>query len=263
VTADRATPLGVALAGEATAGYRAFVNGRTAAFGAAVGQLEAELQDGDLDAARSDELAAQSAYDGFRELENGNTVMASLLDEQVTDVGPDQTFAGLHAVEQDLWSPVPADAPAAALTDTGSLVAQAPVVAYLLAREQLAPATIGTTAVDQLGWVNDVGVREEAEPYSHLDAVDIAATASAARSAFLCIQPLARSIAPALTASVADHFAMLTAQVGALGPPLLRPDDTLSVATRRDLAQQVNGTAGLLAQLSALLVPYGVTPTSS
>ncbi len=93
-----------AAARAATAAFRTVIGNDAAGFVAAVGRLAADLAAGDLTQARVDELAAQSAYDGFRMLETGNTVIASTLDERATDLAPGQTFAGLHAVERDLWS---------------------------------------------------------------------------------------------------------------------------------------------------------------
>jgi len=261
------TASGIAAAREATASFRAEIGNDAAAFVATIGRLQADLLAGNLTAARADEIGAQSAYDGFRLLESGNTVIASTLDERLTDLGPGQTLAGLHAVERDLWAPTPAPGQAgalsAALDDTSGLAAQAPVAQYLLSRNALDPEAIGTTAVDELGWVNDVALPGDEELYSHLDTVDIAGTVGAAASAFSAIQPLARMVSPPLTAAVASLFATLEADVAALGPPGQRVDDTIPVATQRALAQQVDATAAGLARLSALLTPYGTSGATS
>jgi iron uptake system EfeUOB component EfeO/EfeM len=251
----------------ATAAYRTDVGDDTAAFVAAVDRLQSDLASGTITAARTDELAAQAAYDGFRMLEQGNTVIASFLDERSTDVAPGQTFAGLHAVERYLWSgpdgPLTSGTGATALTAEGTLVVQAPVIRYLLARDALGPEAIGSTAVDELSWIDDVAVPGQEEQYSRLDAVDIAATEAAAQAAFAAIQPLAHLVAPALTADVAGHFAGLGAQVAALGDPDQRPDGTIPGATLLALAQQVDATATPLARLSALLAPYGTAGSAS
>ncbi len=251
---------GTAAALKATATYRTVIGNNAAGFVAAVGRLDADLVAGDLTAAQVDELAAQSAYDGFRMLESGNSVIASTLDERATDLVPGQTFAGLHAIERVLWS---GGSSADALATVGGLVAQAPVAQYLLSRDSLAPEAIGTTAVDELSWVNDVAVPGKEEVYSHLDAVDIAATVAAAHAAFTAIEPLARTVSPTLTATAASHFTGLEAQVAGLGPPGLRADATFPPAALRTLAQQVDGTAALVARLSSLLASYGSGGASS
>ena len=255
-------------AGAATAAFRMDINNDAATFVEAIRRLGADLLAGNTSQARSDELDAQSAYDGFRQLENGEPVIASTLDERSTDVVPGQTFAGLHAVEQVLWAPVPDETPRAeaitvALADVSGLEAQAPVAQYLLARDSLDPEAIGTTAVDELGWVDSIAIPGSEEIYSHLNTVDIAATVGAAEIAFSAIQPLAHTVAPTLTDNVASSFATLESQIAALGPPDQRVDDTVPTSTRRSLAQRVDASAALLARLSALLSPYGTSGTTS
>ena len=251
----------------ATRSYAAQVDTATAAFVSAVDPLQTDASAGDTTAARADELAAQGDYDAFRALETGDSVNGSTLDELAGDVSGVGSFGGLHAVERDLWAPTPAPGQAgalsAALDDTSGLAAQAPVAQYLLSRNALDPEAIGTTAVDELGWVNDVALPGDEELYSHLDTVDIAGTVGAAASAFSAIQPLARMVSPPLTAAVASLFATLEADVAALGPPGQRVDDTIPVATQRALAQQVDATAAGLARLSALLTPYGTSGATS
>jgi iron uptake system component EfeO len=258
---------GLALAKAATAAYRTDVGDDAADVVAGVDRLQSDLATGAIAAARTDELAAQAAYDGFRMLEQGNTVIAAFLDERSTDVAPGQTFTGLHAVEQYLWSgpegPLASGTEARALSAEGSLVVQAPVVRYLLARDALGPEAIGSTAVDELSWIDDVAIPGQEEQYSHLDAVDIAATEVAAQAAFTAIQPLAHLVAPALTADVAGHFTGLGVQVAALGDPDQRPDTTIPAATLLTLAQQVDAAATPLARLSALLAPYGTAGGAS
>jgi len=261
------TSAGEVAARTASASYRDAVGNDAASFVADIGRLHADLVAGDAATARSDELDAQSAYDGFRLLESGNTIIGSTLDERSTDIGPGQSFGGLHAVERDLWDAPsgagPSTALSDALADSSGLVAQAPVAQYLLSRDSLEPEAIGTTAVDELSWVDDVAVPGNEELYSHLDAVDIAATVGAAQAAFTAVRPLAHLISPALTGTTASSFATLGADVAALGPPDQTPDATIPPASLRTLAQQVDATAALLARLSALLAPYGTAGATS
>ena len=95
-----------AAASAATASFRIGLGNESAAFVSDVGHLQAELQAGDLAAAQADELGAQAEFDQFREVAAGsNPINASTIDELAADVGPGQTFGGLHAVEKDLWDP--------------------------------------------------------------------------------------------------------------------------------------------------------------
>lgn len=223
-----------------------------AAFATDVGSLQSSVESGDLAGARRSELAAQADYDHFRLLEEDNSVNASTLDELASEVRPGQTFAGLHAVERDLWT-----SSGNAAADASALAGQAPVAEYLLSRDELDPEAIGTTAVAELGWTADWAVPGREELYSHDDAVDIAATVDAAESAFDSIAPLGTTVAPALTASVRSDFHTLVSDVAALGPPTQVVDSAIAAGEQRVLAQTVDATAAALSELAATLVPYG------
>jgi iron uptake system EfeUOB component EfeO/EfeM len=252
VTAGRSTA-----ASAATRTFRSEITGSAAAFVAAIGNLQTAVTSGDTPGARTDEVAAQSLYDRFRLVESGNTINASTLDERRADVVPGTTFAGLHAVERDLWSSRDAAA------DLAGLAAQATVAEYLLSKTALDPEAIGTTAVDELSWVADVAIPGREEQYSHLDAIDIVATVGAAHDAFVTLEPLAEVVAPTLTASTADQFAALDREVAALGPPAQVPDSSISGAVRLALSQRVDATAAELAQVAARLAPFGTAGRAS
>ncbi len=244
-------------AGAATRIFRREITGSAGAFVAAIGNLQTAVTSGDTAGARTDEVAAQSLYDRFRLVESGNTINASTLDERRADVVPGATFAGLHAVERDLWSSGDAAA------DLPGLAAQATVAEYLLSKTALDPEAIGTDAVDELSWVASVAIPGREEQYSHLDAIDIVATVGAAHDAFVALEPLAEVVAPTLTASTADQFAALDREVTALGPPAQVPDSSISGAVRLALSQRVDATAAGLAQVEARLAPFGTAGRSS
>ena len=246
-----------AAAGRATDTFRADIDGASADFVSDVDRLQVAVDHGAVPVAKADELAAQAEYDRFRQLESGNQTGAATLDELATDVGTGQSFGGLHAVERDLWSGGDAAA------DITGLVAQAPVAEYLLAKDVLAPEAIGTTGVDELGWVNDMAVPGLEEQYSHRDAVDIAASVGAAHDAFGSIEPLGQLVAPSFTHAVAQSFIPLLHTVTSLGDPTDLPDAAIPDAVRLALSQQIDATAARLAQLAAALAPFGTTGASS
>jgi iron uptake system EfeUOB component EfeO/EfeM len=223
-----------------------------AAFASDVDSLQSRVGGGDLAGARQAELAAQAAYDHFRLLEQDNSVNASTLDELASEVRPGQSFAGLHAVERDLWT-----SSGDASADASALAGQAPVAEYLLSRDELDPEAIGTTAVAELGWAADWAIPGREELYSHDDTVDIAATVSAADAAFASLAPLGTTVAPALTASVRSDFHTLSSEVATLGPPTQVVDSAIGTGEQRTLTQTVDATAATLSELAAKLVPYG------
>ncbi len=247
-------PTGSSTALAAQASTRAFgaqVDAATAAFVGAVGALQADTGAGATMAARSDELAAQADYDAFRALESSNAVNGSTLDELSTDVGALESFGGLHAVERDLWTVGPLAA------DVSGLAAQAPVAQFLLGRERLGPEAVGLVAVDQLNWVVDTALPVSQEQYAHLGLVDVAATEQAAHRTFSDIQPLAGLVDPSLTTTVNEEFAVLDAEVAALGDPTTVPDGSVPPTARLALSRQLDATASVLARLAATLTPYG------
>ncbi len=258
------TPAERLAASAAVAAFRRGLGRESSVFVADVGRLQADLQSGDAPTARSDELTAQADYDQFRLIAGGDPVNASTLDEVAADVGPHQSFAGLHAVEQALWAPAPGmDGTARALAATEGLMAQAPVAEFLLSKDSVAPEAIGVTGVDDLDWVTHVAVPGREELYSHLDAVDIAAGVAAARAAFIAIAPLATQVSPELSTEVGQRFSSLEADVAGLGTPTSTVDASLPPSGLLALSQQVDATAAGLAQLAATLVPFGTGGGSS
>jgi iron uptake system EfeUOB component EfeO/EfeM len=235
----------------ATHAFTEEVEEETASFVTSVNALQTAATSGDIAAAKTDEIAAQSAYDGFRALDADNAINADTLDELSTDVGSLESFGGLHAVERDLWSSGPLD------DDVAGLAGQAPVAQFLLSREHLGPEAIGVVAVDQLDWVVDDALPVDQEQYSQLGLIDVAATESAAQASFTTIRPLAQLVDPSLTATVSSQFASLDQLVRALGPPATTPLASVDPSVRLSLSVQLDATASTLAQLSARLTPFG------
>jgi hypothetical protein len=227
------------------------VESATSTFVDAVGRLQADAAAADAAAAQGDDLAAQAAFDGFRVLEAGNAVNGSSIDELSTDVGALESFGGLHAVERDLWTSGPL------AVDVAALAGQAPVAQFLLGRVRLGPEAVGLVAVGQLNWVVDTALPVSQEQYAHRGLVDVAATEQAAHRSFNDIQPLARLVDPTRTATVAGQFALLDAEVAALGDPANTPDTSVAPPARLGLSRQLDATASSLARLVALLAPFG------
>jgi hypothetical protein len=80
---SEATPSSGAAHQPATETYRTDIGNATAVV-AGIGTLQEAVDSGDIAAAKSDELAAQAQYDTSRQLEGGNAINASTLDELAT-----------------------------------------------------------------------------------------------------------------------------------------------------------------------------------
>jgi iron uptake system EfeUOB component EfeO/EfeM len=234
------TALEQRLATGATAAYQVAIAGNARSFVGAVTTLESALRAGDVLAARQDELEAQADFDRFRWLETAYTGNAAALDELASAVPTGQAFGGLHAVEQALWpaaaSGATPDPPSttAAIAASSGLVAQAPVAEYLLGKERLSPEVIGTTAVQELGWVAAVALPGREEEFSHHDDVDVA-----------------------LAGRVQARFTALLDLVDSLGSP--DRVSTIPSDARVAITGALDATAAQLSTLAARMTPFGTT----
>ncbi len=235
----------------ATLAFGATVGTAALGYGADLRALAWSVASGDLAAARSDELAAQGRYDALRFLAGTGPSAGWEVDGLSGDVPSGQRLTGLHLVEEDLWDG--GDAAAA----VSQLVATAPLVEAAYSRLQASPEEIESVAVDELGWVNEVAVPGRAEPYSHLDTVDIAATVGAARAAYEDLGPLVQLLDPAQGAVVARRFDALAGAVGALGTPGTVADAAVPPARLEQVAQDDDATAAALSALGPTLAGYG------
>jgi iron uptake system component EfeO len=235
----------------ATAAYEQTVAQVASGFVADLSALAGAVGAGDVAGARTDELAAQGQFDAFRFVVGGGPSAAPALDGLAADVPPGGQLQGLHLVERDLWDGGDA-APA-----VSALLALTPEVQLTLSRVQLSPQAIVTTAAHELGWVNEVAIPGREEVYSHFDAVDVAATVSAARAAFEDVAPLGELVAPGRTSTVSRLFATLTRQVAALGVPGTVSDSAVPTAQWTAVAQEDDVVAGALGALSPTLGGYG------
>ena len=234
---------------------------RTALAGAA-DQLEADvlaigaaLGRSDLAAARSSELAAQSAFDRLRAADAASPENATAVDALSGQVLSGGDFGGLHAVERDLWTDGSAGDASRFLP---SLESQVAVTKELMARQSLSPVVITTVAVSELNWVVDVPLAGREEQYSHLDAVDVAGGVAGARDAFAAVAPLACAVERTACETAANRLDALTVTVTSLGSPAALPDALLGADLQRSLSQQADGAADALGALEAPLIRFGV-----
>lgn len=237
----------------ASARFRQTVGTAASSFVADVDALQQALATGDVTTARNDELAAQARYDAVRYLVDPGSPTSSPLDETPAEVASGAPLTGLHLVERDLW--VPGDSPTA--TAVAPLAAAAPLLEDSLSRIQLGPGTIDLVAVRELGWVTSVAVPGLEERYSHLDSVDVAATAGAADAAFDDVVPVGRLVAAGRTATAAARLGTLMGAVQALGTPGTVPDTGIPEGRWRSVAEDADAAGDALAALAPALAGYG------
>jgi iron uptake system component EfeO len=239
----------------ASARFRHDVGTSAAALVGAVDQLQQAVAAGDVAGARADELAAQGDVDAIRYVTADGPTTSGPVDGTAAALPAGGRLAGLHLVERDLWDG--GGSTSAAAPAVSALVAEAPLMEVGLSRLQLGPRGIDLVAMRDLGWVTSVAVPGLEERSSHLDAVDVAATVGAARTAFAAVAPLGRLVAPARTASVTRRLALLGRAVRAMGPPSTVPDDAVPQPAWRAVAQRADAAAAELGALAPALAGYG------
>ncbi len=217
-----------------------------------VGAIDAAVRRGDYAAAETAELASQADFDELRFVDAASPQNAAAIDALPGQQLPGATFGGLHAVEQALWL---GGDPAAPLP---SLEAQAAVARDVLPRQRLAPAVIATVAVRELDWLVDQALAGREELFSHLDGVDVAASAASAGAAFDAVRPLACRLDAPRCATAGRELSTLAASVSALGPPDQVGTATLA-AVERPIAGEADRAAETLASLVPRLAPFGTS----
>ena len=105
--------------------------------------------------------------------------------------------------------------------------------------------------------MNQQAVPGLAEPYSHLDSVDVAAAVGAAHDAYSDLGPVVRLVNPKEGATISSLFAALLGAVAALGAPGTVADGAIPTASWRAVAQDDDAVAAALASLGPTLAGYG------
>jgi iron uptake system EfeUOB component EfeO/EfeM len=235
----------------ATEGYRRFVVESAQLFVSDTESLQGAIASGNLAAAESSELAAQTEYDQIRPQVKWGAQAGLDLDGQADQFPPGTPFVGLHRIEQGLWKgTVPETAVAA-------LVARGPAIQFSLTRATLTPQLIIEGDVQELDWVDSAAVPGREEIYSHLDTIDVDAGVNAAQTGFKLVEQLGDLIAAKQTYVVAAQFESLSHALSALGTAGAKPDFDIPTADWLAVGQQVDATASALAVLASQLGSAG------
>lgn len=235
----------------ATIAFSSTIGTAALGYGADLRSLQSAVASGNVAGAKTDELAAQGRYDALRFLAGNGPSAGWEVDGLASDVPAGHQFTGLHLVEEDLWEGGDATSAVAAL------VTSAPLVEAAFSRLQASPQDIAQVAVDELGWVNEAAVPGQAEPYSHLDTVDVVATVDAAHDAWDDVAPLVKLVEPRRGAAVTRRFGALLKAVAALGPPGSVADSGVPASASEQVAQDDDAVAAGLSALEPTLAGYG------
>jgi len=196
-------------------GYAEYVDGQVTDMVAAVEQLQAAVDQGDLDAARTAYANARPFYEhvesdvdgfvkkGFDATDNAGN-LDYLIDMRASNLDDSVGWSGFHAVEKDLFGAsritATTKSTAATLTENVRLLAKlVPTLDYK-------PEDLANGAAGLLEEVQSNKVTGEEEAYSHIDLVDLAANVEGARQAFAYLKPGLTKVDPTLTKQIAAQF---------------------------------------------------------
>ncbi|WJY01853.1 iron uptake system protein EfeO [Curtobacterium sp. 458] len=213
--ADTANSSAATLLAEGTKGYATYVDGQVTDMVAAVEQLQAHVDEGDLAAAKTDYANARPFYEhiesdvdgfvkkGFKATDNAGN-LDYLIDMRASNLDESVGWSGFHAVEKDLFEAGKITAStkktAAALTENVHLLAKlVPTLDYK-------PEDLANGAAGLLEEVQSNKITGEEEAYSHIDLVDLAANVEGARQAFAYLKPGLTKTDPTLTKQIAKQF---------------------------------------------------------
>jgi iron uptake system component EfeO len=200
---------------EGTKGYAEYVDGQVTDMVAAVRQLQADVDKGDLAAAKTDYANARPFYehvesdvDGFVKQGHKATDNAGnldyLIDMRASNLDDAVGWSGFHAVEKDLFA-------AGTITDTtkqtaADLTENVELLAKLVPTLDYKPEDLANGAAGLLEEVQSNKITGEEEAYSHIDLVDLAANVEGARQAFAYLKPGLQKLDPTLTEQIAEQF---------------------------------------------------------
>lgn len=201
---------------QGTKDYATYVNGVVDAMVVAVNRLKADIDVGDLTAAKADYAKARPFYEriesdvngfilpGFKATDNAGN-LDYLIDMRASNLDPKAGWHGFHAIERDLFG----QGKITAETKQTATELQQNVVRLDALTKALTykPEDLANGAADLLEEVQNTKINGEEEAFSHFDLVDFAGNVEGAQQAFAYLQPGLEKIDPELTKQVAAQFA--------------------------------------------------------
>ncbi len=204
-----------ALLSQGAKGYARYVGGVVDAMVTAVGRLAADVDRGDLAAAKAEYPQARQFYEriessvegfvlpGHQVTDNAGN-LDYLIDMRASNLDPAVGWHGFHAVERDLFDK-------GRITDetkelAAGLVKHVGMLDDLVKTLRYRPEDLANGAAGLLEEVQTGKISGEEEAYSHYDLVDIAGNVEGAEQAFAFLAPGMEKIDPDLTKRVGAGF---------------------------------------------------------
>ncbi|MFT3970126.1 MAG: EfeM/EfeO family lipoprotein [Micropruina sp.] len=205
--------------------YAAWVGTQADGLKAAVSELRAAIDSGDVAKAQAAYLAARPFYEkiesdvegfvmpGFKVNDNkGN--LDYLIDMRASNLDPKVGWSGFHAIERDLWKN-------GKITDAtkqyaADLEANVGKLVDVVKKLTFKPEDLANGAAALLEEVQSGKITGEEEAFSHTDLVDFHSNVEGARQAFAYLQPGLEKIDPELVNEVIKQFGNVDAALSKL-----------------------------------------------
>ena len=206
---------------QGTKDYAAYVVSQVNQLNDAVKALDAAIQSGNMEAAKTAYAKARAYYEhaessvegfvipGFAADDNAGNLDYLIDMRESTPVDAKVGWKGFHAIERDLWQSNAITA--ATKSESSELVANVGELQGVVANLQYKPEDLANGAADLIEEVQNTKITGEEEAFSHIDLVDLAANVEGAQQAYAALRPGLQKIDANLVSQIDQQFeAVLT-----------------------------------------------------
>jgi iron uptake system component EfeO len=210
---------------QGTKDYAAYVVSQVNQLNDAVKALDAAIQSGNMDAAKTAYAKARAYYEhaessvegfvipGFAADDNAGNLDYLIDMRESTPVDAKVGWKGFHAIERDLWQSNAITA--ATKSESSELVANVGKLQGVVANLQYKPEDLANGAADLIEEVQNTKITGEEEAFSHIDLVDFAANVEGAQQAYASLRPGLQKIDANLVSQIDQQFEAVLTTLGA------------------------------------------------
>jgi iron uptake system component EfeO len=201
---------------QGTKDYAAYVVSQVNQLNDAVKALDAVIQSGNMDAAKTAYAKARAYYEhaessvegfvipGFAADDNAGNLDYLIDMRESTPVDAKVGWKGFHAIERDLWQSNAITA--ATKSESSELVANVGKLQGVVANLQYKPEDLANGSADLIEEVQNTKITGEEEAFSHIDLVDFAANVEGAQQAYASPRPGLQKIDANLVSQIDQQF---------------------------------------------------------
>jgi iron uptake system component EfeO len=200
---------------DGTKSYAVYIVDQINQMNAAVQELEAAVQSGNVDAAKKAYAKARPFYersesfvDGFvlpgGSPDDNATNLDYLIDMRQSNIDDKVGWKGFHAIERDLFQ-ANAITPGTKALST-ELVGNVGKLVGVVSTLEFRPEDLGNGSADLIEEVSTTKITGEEEEFSHIDLVDFAGNVEGAQQAYAALRPGLEKIDPALVTQLDQQF---------------------------------------------------------